>query len=64
MGVPDEFPDHVDLTVVPDADHGFKVPARSELSAAEAMAIIVESALEWINREVAGAGGAGNGRHA
>jgi predicted alpha/beta-hydrolase family hydrolase len=61
MGSPDEFPDHVDLSVVPTADHAFKTPARGGVTAAEAMAIIVEATLEWINREVAGAGGAGNG---
>jgi predicted alpha/beta-hydrolase family hydrolase len=61
MGRPEEFPDHVDLSVVPTADHGFKVPARGGVTKAEAMAIVVESTLEWINREVAGAGGAGNG---
>ncbi len=62
MGSPEEFPDDVDLTVVPAADHGFKVPVRGEVSEEDAMAIIVESALEWINREVAGAGGPGNGQ--
>jgi predicted alpha/beta-hydrolase family hydrolase len=61
MGSPDEFPDHVDLAVVPTADHGFKTPARGGVTAGEAMAIIVEATLEWINREVAGAGGTGNG---
>ena len=61
MGAPEAFPDHLDLSVVPTADHGFKTPARGGVSEAEAMAIVVESALEWINREVAGAGGAGNG---
>jgi predicted alpha/beta-hydrolase family hydrolase len=53
MGRPESFPDDVDLTVVPGADHGFKVPVRGTVSQAEAMEIIVESALEWINREVA-----------
>ena len=40
----------------PAADHGFKVPARGELTEADAMGIIVESTLEWIVREVAGGG--------
>ena len=56
MGRPESFPADVDLSVVPGADHGFKVPARGAVSQEEALEIIVESALEWINREVAGAG--------
>jgi predicted alpha/beta-hydrolase family hydrolase len=54
FGRPEEFPSDLDLAVVPAADHGFKVPVRSGLTEAEAMGIIVESALEWIVREVAG----------
>ncbi|WP_028642492.1 alpha/beta hydrolase family protein [Nocardioides sp. URHA0020] len=56
FGRPDEFPSNVDLAVVPAADHGFKVPARAEVSEADAMGIIVESTLEWILREVTGTG--------
>jgi uncharacterized protein len=55
FGRPEEFPDDTDLAVVPGADHGFKVPARGELTEAEAMEVIVESTLEWIVREIAGA---------
>jgi uncharacterized protein len=54
MGRPEEFPGDLDLTVVPDADHGFRVPARGTISQDEAMDIVVESALEWIVREVVG----------
>jgi uncharacterized protein len=54
MGRPDEFPGNVDLCVVPGADHGLKVPARGAISQDEAMDIVVESALEWIVREIAG----------
>jgi predicted alpha/beta-hydrolase family hydrolase len=58
FGRPDEFPDPlpagVDLAVVPSADHGFATPKRSGVSEADAMAVVVESALEWIVREVAG----------
>ncbi|MCW2798090.1 alpha/beta family hydrolase [Nocardioides sp.] len=64
MGRPEAFPGDVDLAVVPGADHGLKVPARGAVSQAEAMEIVVESALEWIVREVTGAGTAGNGRPA
>ena len=54
MGRPEEFPEATDLTVVPAADHGLKVPRRGPLSQEEALAVVVESALEWIVREVAG----------
>jgi predicted alpha/beta-hydrolase family hydrolase len=54
MGRPEEFPSHLDLTVVPAADHGFRVPARGPISQEEAMGIVVEAALEWIVREIVG----------
>jgi predicted alpha/beta-hydrolase family hydrolase len=56
FGRPEEFPTDIDMAVVPAADHGFKVPARSGLTEAETMGIIVESTLEWILREVTGTG--------
>ncbi|MFC4783800.1 alpha/beta hydrolase family protein [Nocardioides sp. MAHUQ-72] len=56
MGRPEEFPDDIDLAVVPGGDHGFKVPARSGISEAEAMGVIVEATLEWIVRDVVGNG--------
>jgi uncharacterized protein len=54
FGTPEEFPTDVDLTVVPGADHAFKVPKRGEVSQEEALLIIVEATLEWVVREVAG----------
>lgn len=54
FGKPDEFPDDVDLAVVPGADHSFKVSARAEATQEEALEVIVESALEWMVREIAG----------
>jgi len=54
MGRPEEFPDRVDLAVVPGADHGFAVPRRGDVSEDDALAVIVESTLEWIVREVVG----------
>jgi uncharacterized protein len=54
FGTPEEFPEDVELAVVPAADHGFKVPARAEVSQATAMAIIVEATLEWVVRDVVG----------
>lgn len=54
FGGPEEFPDHVDLTVVPLADHSFHVPRRGEVSREDAMGIVVEAVLEWVVREVVG----------
>ncbi len=57
MGRPEEFPgdlDHLDMVVIPGADHGLKVPARGAISQDEAMGIVVESTLEWLVREVVG----------
>lgn len=60
FGRPEEFPDplpgRTDLAVVPGADHGLAVPQRGPVSEDEAMAIVVESTLEWIVREILGAG--------
>jgi predicted alpha/beta-hydrolase family hydrolase len=68
MGRPDEFPPDLDLTVVPGADHGLKVPRQAEVSQEDALAIVVESTLEWLVREVVGGGSGrgtrGNGRTA
>jgi predicted alpha/beta-hydrolase family hydrolase len=54
MGRPEEFPDDVEMTVVPGADHGLKVPAGGPVSQEVALEIVVESALEWIVREIVG----------
>ena len=54
MGRPEAFPEELEMAVVPDADHGFKVPKRGSISQDEAMEIVVESALEWIVREIVG----------
>jgi predicted alpha/beta-hydrolase family hydrolase len=54
FGSPEEFPPDHDLTVIPGADHGFKVPKRGEVSQDDALGIIVEATLEWIVREVVG----------
>jgi predicted alpha/beta-hydrolase family hydrolase len=57
MGRPEEFPadlDHLDLCVVPGADHGLKVPKSGVVSQDDALGIIVESTLEWLVREVVG----------
>lgn len=57
MGRPEEFPDglgSIDLVVVPGADHSLRVGKRGPLSQEEADAILVESTLEWLVREVVG----------
>jgi len=57
MGRPEEFPDdlaHLDLVVVPGADHALKVPGLFDISQDEAMGIVVESTLEWLVREIVG----------
>ncbi len=54
FGTPEEFPDGVDLTVVPAADHSMKVPKSAPVTQEEALAVVLEATLEWIVREVAG----------
>jgi predicted alpha/beta-hydrolase family hydrolase len=57
MGRPEEFPGELstlDLVVVPGADHSLKVGKRGPLSQEEANAVLVESTLEWLVREVVG----------
>lgn len=53
FGTPDEFPTGTDLTVVPGADHSFKVARSGPVSQDDAISILVEAALEWIVREIA-----------
>ena len=54
MGLPEEFPGHLQMTVVPEADHGLKVPARAEVTQEEALLVVTEATLEFIVREVVG----------
>lgn len=54
FGRPEEFPQDVDLCVVPQADHSFRVPKRGEISQEDALGIVAEATLEWMVREVAG----------
>lgn len=54
FGRPEEFPDDVEMAVLPGGDHGFRVPARGPISQDEAMGVVVEATLEWIVREVVG----------
>lgn len=54
FGRPEEFPESVDLCVVPLADHALKVRRSATLSQDEAFGIVVECVLEWMVREVVG----------
>lgn len=54
MGRPEEFPEGLDLCVVPAADHGMQVLKRAPVSQEEALEIVVESALEWLVRDIVG----------
>lgn len=54
FGAPEEFPPYLDLAVVPAADHGFRVPKSAPLSQADALAMILETTLEWVVRDIAG----------
>jgi predicted alpha/beta-hydrolase family hydrolase len=54
LGRPEEFPPRHELAVVPEADHSFAVPKRGDVTAAEALAVVVEATLEWIVRDVVG----------
>lgn len=53
FGRPDDFPASVDVTAIPDADHGFAVPKRAALTQEETLAVIVEAVVEWITIRVA-----------
>jgi uncharacterized protein len=54
FGGPDEFPEDVQLAVVPGADHSMRVGRRAPVSQEDALAVVVEATLEWIVREVVG----------
>lgn len=62
FGTPEEFPEDHELAVVPEADHALRVPKRAALDQPEALAIIVEAALEWMVRDIVGAESAPAGR--
>ncbi len=54
FGRPEEFPESVDLAVVPGADHSFKVRRGGPITQEDAYALVVEATLEFVVREVAG----------
>jgi uncharacterized protein len=53
FGRPDDFPASLDVTAIPDADHGFAVPKRAALTQEESLAVIVEAVIEWITVRIA-----------
>jgi uncharacterized protein len=54
FGTPEEFPEHVDLAVVPAADHSLRVPKSGAIGQDDALAVVLEATLEWIVREIVG----------
>lgn len=54
MGRPEEFAAGIEVVPVPGADHSFRVAARAAISQEDVLAILVESVLEWLVREVVG----------
>lgn len=54
FGTPAEFPSHLDLAVVPAADHSLRVPKSAPISQDDALAVVLEATLEWIVREIVG----------
>lgn len=50
FGRPEEFPETVDLTEVPGADHSLKVPKSGPITQDDALAIVLEATLEWVLR--------------
>lgn len=62
FGTPEEFPPDRQLTVIPGADHSFRVLKRAGVSPEEVMAIIVEAVLEFVVRDVVGSTPEGPGR--
>lgn len=48
FGAPSEFPPATRVVEVPGADHGFKVPARSGLGQAGALALITDGVSGWL----------------
>ncbi|NYG55394.1 alpha/beta family hydrolase [Nocardioides perillae] len=57
FGRPEELPEglyHVDVAVVPAADHALATPRTSGLGPADVADVLVEATLEWLVREVVG----------
>lgn len=52
FGRPEELPEHLDVAIVPGADHEFRIAKSAPLSNEEGLTIIAESVAEWIARIV------------
>lgn len=52
LGTPQEFPLHLPLVVVPDADHEFKLPVRSARARADVLDVVLRAARVWIGRRL------------
>ncbi len=50
FGRPEEFPDATDVVEVPHGDHGFAVPKRAPLTQEEALGLLTDAVLGWLNR--------------
>jgi hypothetical protein len=48
FGGPAEFPAGTQLIAVPQADHGFKVPARAALGQAQSLTRMVAAVGDWL----------------
>ncbi len=53
FGAPEEFPGSTDLVSIPDADHGFAVPARAALDERQTLELVVTAVLGWVKARVA-----------
>lgn len=53
FGSPEQFPDGIELTAIPEADHSFKVPKGAALSQDETLALLVEAVVEWVTARIA-----------
>lgn len=50
FGTPAEFPASTSLVEIPFADHGFKVPARADITQAEALELLADGVRSWLRR--------------
>lgn len=50
FGRPAEFPAGTEIVEVPEADHGFAVPKKAELTQEAALTLITDAVAEWLDR--------------
>lgn len=56
FGRPEEFPPGINLSVVPDGDHGFAVPRSAALSQQATVDLLVDTVRRWLVEDVLGNG--------